>query len=157
MVSATVKVLSLLSGMMIISTRLSLLHVMSAVTVKLDGAPAIKCMHSDITVQFTAYACTCTHRDPRTHWRTRWYSLQSLHCVTSPWLISWYHLYWQQYIPTAHTVSAQMLTFEHCTCHGLAELYTPAALNQHFDSRSNGDHELLHSPYKYTLIGVMKH
>ena len=70
MVSATVKALSLLSGMMIMSTPPSLLHVMSAVTVKLDGAPAIKCMHSDITVQFTAYAYTCTHTDPQTHGHT---------------------------------------------------------------------------------------
>ena len=63
MVSATVKVLSLLSDMMIMSTPPSLLHVMLEATVKLDGAPAIKYMHSDVTVQFTAYACKCTHTD----------------------------------------------------------------------------------------------
>ena len=45
MVSVTVKVLSLLSGIMTISTLPGLLHVKSAVTVKFDGAPAVKFIH----------------------------------------------------------------------------------------------------------------
>ena len=48
------------------------------------------------------------------------------------------------------TVFAQMLTLEDYTCHDLAELYTLAALSHDVGSRSNGDHELLCSPYKYT-------
>ena len=147
MVSATVKVLSLLSGVIIMSTPSSLLHVMPAVTVKLDGAPAIKCMHSDITVQFTAYACTCKHIDPWTH-TVILTTITPLCYITTiniliPSVVATIHTY------CTHTVSAQMLTFEDHICHGLRELYTLAALSQHFDSRSNEDHELLYSPYKH--------
>ena len=45
MVSVTMKVFSLLSGRMIMSTLPGLLHTMSVAMAKFDETPAIKCIH----------------------------------------------------------------------------------------------------------------